>query len=65
METNKELTERHARVKEEYNKAKAQAERCKLGSALRSRLMKWAGSLNFTLLGIESDMRERGLTVHP
>jgi hypothetical protein len=60
-ETNDELLARHKRVKDEVDKVKQQMERLKLGSPSRIRKAKWGGCLNFTLLQIESEMRERGL----
>jgi len=60
-ESDADLIARHKRVEELYLKAKKSAERCKPGGT-RDRKMRWAGSLNFTLIGIQSEMEERGLT---
>lgn len=59
-ETNKELIGRYKTVAQEYEKAKARAERTQSPST-RSRRHRWAGCLNFVKLQCESEMRERGL----
>jgi hypothetical protein len=59
-ESNEDLLARHGRVKDQYDKAHKQMEKLKHGPS-RTRKAQWAGSLNFTLLSIESELRERGL----
>ena len=59
-ETDQELLDQHKRVEKRFAEAKASAERTKPGGN-RDRKMRFAGSLNFTLLGIESELRDRGL----
>lgn len=58
-ESNEELLARHKRVKAKYLKAKQSAERCK--SSKRDSKFRFAGSLNFTLIQIESELDDRGL----
>jgi len=60
-ETNEQLLRRHKTVKAKYQQAKKSAERCK-SRGNRERKMRFAGSLNFTLLQIESELDDRGLT---
>jgi hypothetical protein len=59
-ETNEELIARHQRVQEKYQQAVRSRDRTKSRPA-RDQKSRWAGSLNFTLLSIESEMRDRGL----
>lgn len=61
METDADLIARHQTVKAEYAKAVTAYQRMKSPTAARTRKVQWAGSLNFTLLQIESEMRERRL----
>ena len=58
METDAELLARYRQVEAQYDKAKAGMERLKLGSPARTRKAQWAGSLNFTLLDIKSQIEE-------
>lgn len=59
METKEELLARHAFVKNEVDENRAKLDKMKLGQA-RTRKAMWGGCLTFTLLQIESEMRERG-----
>lgn len=59
-ETDTELLNRYSHVKKLYKKAEASAKRCK-NPANRTQKMMWAGSLNFTLLQIESEIDDRHL----
>jgi hypothetical protein len=61
METDQELLARYTRCKAELDKASKARERLKMGPA-RTHKAKWCGILLFTLLGIEQEMEERGLT---
>jgi hypothetical protein len=61
METDRELLARYTHCKAELDKASKARERMKMGSS-RMRKAQWCGSLLFTLLGIEQEMEERGLT---
>jgi hypothetical protein len=55
MESKAELMARFQRVKADYDAAVKQMNRMKHGPA-RTRKAMWAGSLNFTLLQIKSDL---------
>jgi hypothetical protein len=55
MESKAELLARFQRVKADYDAAVKQMNRMKLGPA-RTRKAMWAGSLNFTLLQIKSEL---------
>lgn len=55
MESKAELLARLQRVKADYDTAIKQMNRMKHGPA-RTRKAKWAGSLNFTLLQIKSEL---------
>ena len=59
-ETDEELVARWSRVSAELNKAIKQRDRIPFGGN-RDRKSRWCGSLNFTLIGIESEMRDRGI----
>lgn len=61
MESNSELLARHKHVAQLVADNRRQLERMTLGSPSRMRKAQFGGSLTFTLLQIESDMRERGL----
>lgn len=61
METNDELIARHQRVKKLVATNQKQLDKMKLGSAARTRKAMFGGSLTFTLLQIESEMRDRNL----
>lgn len=61
METDRELLTRYTRCKTELDKANESREHMKMGPA-RICKAQWCGSLLFTLLGIEQEMEERGLT---
>jgi hypothetical protein len=61
METDQELLTRYTHCKAELDKATKAREHMKAGS-VRTRKAQWCGSLLFTLLGIEQEMEERGLT---
>lgn len=60
MESDKDLTDRYHRVEAEIATLTRQLERLKFGGN-RDRKARLIGSLRFTLLGIESEMRDRGL----
>jgi hypothetical protein len=60
METSEELLSRYERVKKEHAKVVKSYERMNSGPA-RERKARWAGCLYFTVLSIESELRERGL----
>lgn len=62
-ETDEELTARYRRVKDEVEGHEKKLHKMKPGGA-RTRKAMWCGCLGFTLLGIEQEMRERGLK-HP
>ena len=64
-ETDQELQARYAHVQSELAKARKRMERAKLGTGKRDDRARWAGCLNFTLLGIESELRDRGLLADP
>jgi len=57
-ETNAELVARHKRVSQIYDEASKTLARAKTG---RDKKARQAGCVNFTLLQIESEMRDRGL----
>jgi hypothetical protein len=59
-ETDDELLARWRRVSGELKKAIKLRDRTQFGCN-RDRKSRWCGSLNFTLLGIESELRCRGL----
>jgi hypothetical protein len=61
VETDAELLARYQQVEAQYSKTKNEMERMKLGSPARTRKAQWAGSLNFTLLDIKSQIEERHL----
>mgnify|MGYP000960080377 CR=1 FL=1 len=59
-ETDEQLLDRYQRVQKKFNEAHRKMERLPLGPS-RSKAAQWAGCINFTLLGIESELRDRGL----
>jgi hypothetical protein len=59
--TDAELIVRYKHVEAERDKAVTAYQRMKAGIIARTRKVQWAGCLNFTILQIESEMRERGL----
>lgn len=61
METDQELLDRYQRVRAELLRVWQTMERLPVGSPTRAKRAKWGGSLQFTLLQIEEEMRERGL----
>jgi len=63
METNEELLERYKNCQKLL--AKAIKRRDKLKGAARDRQSRFCGSLNFNILNIEAELREREITVVP
>jgi hypothetical protein len=61
METNEELLTRYNRIKTHHENMMRQVDKMQLGSSARERRARWAGSLYFTLLQIEDEMRKRGM----
>jgi hypothetical protein len=59
-ETDDELIVRYVSVRDEHTKATKSMERTKSEGA-RMRKARWAGSLLFSLLGMESEAESRGL----
>jgi hypothetical protein len=62
METNDELITRHKVVTLRYQEAKRKAEKMRPSGA-KDNASRFAGSLLFTLLQIESEMKDRNLVV--
>lgn len=58
-ETNSQLLARYRHLKAEIAKVEASMKRC--NSHRRTQRAKWGGCLTFTLLQVESELRERGL----
>ena len=60
-ESNEQLQARYERVKEDVDRRHQQLERLKPGSPSRTKKARLCGCIRFTLLQIESELRERGL----
>lgn len=63
METDAELLDRYRRVKAKHDKVLHGIGKMKVGARGRPRRVMWAGSLQFLLLSIQSEIEERGLKV--
>ena len=59
-ETDEALLARFKHVTELYQKASKQRDRMKIGGN-RDRKSRWCGSLNFLLIGMQSEIEHRGL----
>lgn len=63
IESDAELLARYRAVRDRVTKAEKSLSRMTSASSRRDDKARWLGCLNFTLLGIEREIEERGLSV--